>query len=124
MYQTRGKEDDIKLAEQYYKAVTALNGKDINGHFYLGLFYEKNNKKSEAKAEYNKVIGLLAEGKNNEETVEQIERMIANVDRGISNTPESLGLIQENSEQPELNAEPESQPANAEIPTIEETQGE
>jgi len=121
IYQNRGKGDDLKLAEQYYKTVIALNDKDINGHFYLGLFYEKNKNKDAAKNEYKKVISLLSEGKNNQEIKNQIEKMISNVDKGIENTPESLGLVKEAENKPaEIPAE--SQPADVENPTINEVQ--
>ena len=93
MYQERNKDNDVKIAEQYYKQVILLNDKNENGHFYLGLLYEKNGQKEEAKTQYAKVIGLLQKDKNNQETIKKIKEMIANVDKGIKNTPESLGLI-------------------------------
>lgn len=122
MYENRNGEGDIKAAEQYYKAITTLNDKDINGHFYLGLFYENQDKKDEAKAQYGKVISLLQEGQNNGDAVNQLEKMIANVDKGVKNTPESLGLIQpENADKQKQEApETSAQPANESSPTIDE----
>lgn len=122
MYQERNKDGDANLAEQYYKGVIALNDKDVNGHFYLGLFYEKNKKKSEAKNEYGKVIELLKEGNNNQETISQIQKMISNIDKGIENTPQSLGLVKEVEQPAPQAAQPENQPANPPVPTIEEAQ--
>lgn len=91
MYQARNKGDDNKMAEQLYKYVTAQNDSSINGHFYLGLFWEKNKNKQGAIDEYKKVISLLG---NSEDTKKQLEKMISNVNAGIENTPESLGLVQ------------------------------
>jgi tetratricopeptide (TPR) repeat protein len=91
--ETRGKEDDLKNAEQLYRAVVAQNGKDVNGHFYLGLLLDKQKKKTEAKDEYSKVIALLPD--NNDETKKQLQKMIANVEAGIENTPANLGLTKD-----------------------------
>lgn len=88
--EVRGKDEDMKNAEQLYRAVIAGNDKDINSHFYLGLLMDKQKKKTEAKDEYNKVISILPD--NNDETKKQLQKMIANVDAGIENTPQNLGL--------------------------------
>ncbi len=93
MYQRRNKNDDLKIAEQYFKQVIALNDKNVNGHFYLGLLYEKNNQLDQAKTEYHKVIKLLEPNQNNQKVISKIKQMISNLDRGIKNTPESLGLV-------------------------------
>lgn len=90
LMEVRGKDDDMKNAEQLFKAVIAQNDKDVNAHFYLGMLYEKQKKKSESKDEYNKVISLLPD--NNDDTKKQLQKMVSNVDAGIENTPESLGL--------------------------------
>lgn len=92
--QARGKDDDIKAAEQIYKAIISQNDKDINGHFYLALLYDKQKKKNEAKDELRKVSNLLPD--NSADTKKQIEKMISNIDAGIENTPQSLGLTQPN----------------------------
>lgn len=120
IYQDRGKENDLELAEQYYKAVITLNDKDINGHFYLGLFYEKNKNKNAAKNEYNKVIDLLSSNKNNQDVTNQIKKMIFNLDNGIENTPQSLGLVKE--ETASTVAQPETRTDEPENPTIEDIQ--
>jgi cytochrome c-type biogenesis protein CcmH/NrfG len=91
IYTSRGKEDDLKNAEQIWKAVISRNDNDIAAHFYLGTLYEKKKDKNGAKQEYQKVDSLLV-GDNAAETKKQIEKMISNLDRGIENTPESLGL--------------------------------
>lgn len=86
----RGTDNDKDDAEQLYKTLIARNDKNINAHFYLGLYYEKAKKRQEAKEEYKKVQSLLPQG--NDETNKQLEKMISNVDAGIENTPQNLGL--------------------------------
>jgi len=94
MFQERDKNDDLKTSEQYYKAAVAINDKNVNAHFYLGLLYEKEKNKDGAKSEYQKVIDLLSAAKGNDDTVAKLKKMIANVDAGVANTAESLGLTQ------------------------------
>lgn len=96
LYQARGKNDDNKIAESLFKQILGVNNKEINTHFNLGLLYEKTNRKSEAIDEYNKVIELLPDG--SETTKTQLEKMISNIKKGVENTPENLGLTQQNSE--------------------------
>jgi cytochrome c-type biogenesis protein CcmH/NrfG len=91
LYQARGKGDDIKTAEQVYKAIIAQSDSNISAHFYLGLLYEKEKNKNGAKQEYQKVDSLLV-GDNAQDTKKQVEKMISNVEKGIENTPENLGL--------------------------------
>lgn len=90
LYQARGKNDDLKTAESLYKQILGVNDKEINTHFNLGLLYEKDNKKAEAVDELKKVIELLPEGSTEAKT--QIEKMISNIQNGIPNTAENLGL--------------------------------
>jgi cytochrome c-type biogenesis protein CcmH/NrfG len=92
MMQARGSDTDMKDAEQLYRAVIAQNDNDVNSHFYLGLLYEKEKRSKESKDEYNKVISLLPAG--NDETKKQLQKMMANLDAGIENTPANLGIDQ------------------------------
>jgi tetratricopeptide (TPR) repeat protein len=85
MLQSRGGDDDNKVAENLFKQILGVNNN-------LGLLYEKTDRKAEAKAEYEKVIELLPEG--SEKTKEQLEKMIENINNGIENTPENLGLTE------------------------------
>ena len=94
MYSERDKNDDLKTAEQYYKAAVNINDKNVNAHFYLGLLYEKEKNKDGAKGEYQKVIDLLKTTKGNDDTITKLKKMISNVDAGVANTAESLGLAQ------------------------------
>lgn len=91
MYRLRAKEDDLKVAQYVFSLAIGLNDKDINAHFYAGLAYEKDKNKDAAKNEYKKVIDLLA-GDKTDDTKKQLEKMIGNIDKGIENTPENLGL--------------------------------
>ncbi|MFZ2881633.1 MAG: hypothetical protein WA019_01015, partial [Candidatus Moraniibacteriota bacterium] len=133
IYQLRNKNDDLKIAESYYKKAVSMNDKNVNTHFYLGLLYEKMEKKAEAKDEYNKVISLLKnvkESESNKDTITKLQKMIENVDKGIKNTPENLGLTQAKEEQqktPEVVPAPiispivnavENPTTNPEVPTI------
>ncbi|HPN96896.1 MAG TPA: hypothetical protein PLK35_03970 [Candidatus Moranbacteria bacterium] len=118
MLQNRGKEEDMKNSELLYQAVINLDEKNINGHFYLGMFYEKSKKKQEAKEQYRKVIEMLPA--NSDEAKKQLEKMISNVDAGIENTPQSLGLIKE-----EQTSEPaEGQTSEPAAPAGEQGNGE
>ncbi|MFZ2188274.1 MAG: hypothetical protein WAV73_01785 [Candidatus Moraniibacteriota bacterium] len=91
MYRLRAKDDDLKVAQEVFTIALGVNDKDVNAHFYLGLAYEKDKNKEGAKAEYKKVIDLLT-GDKVADTKKQLEKMISNIDKGIENTPENLGL--------------------------------
>ena len=90
LYQARGKDDDIKIAESLYKQILGVNDKELNTHFSLGMLYEKNGQKNEAIAEYQRVIELLPDG--SDQSSEQLRRMIKNIQNGVPNTVENLGL--------------------------------
>lgn len=97
MLEERNKNDDLKLAEQVYQSVIGLDDKNVNGHFYLGLLYEKEKNKDGAKKEYGKVVDLLGSSKSgadNSDTITKLKKMIDNVNNEIANTAESLGLTQ------------------------------
>jgi len=92
LYHKRGGDDDLKLAEILYKNSSALNEKEMNPHFYLGLLLEKMKEKDQAVAEYQKVIDLLpastenrGEPADNKETETKLQEMIANVKNGTGN---------------------------------------
>jgi tetratricopeptide (TPR) repeat protein len=92
MYRLRGKNDDLKSAEAIFKLVTGSDDKNINAHFYLGMTYEKDKNKDAAKGEYQKVIDLLPQ-QNSDDVKKQLQKMMSNIDKGIENTPENLGLV-------------------------------
>jgi tetratricopeptide (TPR) repeat protein len=90
LLQERGRGDDNKTAESLFKQILGVNDKEINTHFNLGLLYEKTNRKTEAVAEYQRVLDLLPQGSDTARS--QLEKMISNIKKGIENTPENLGL--------------------------------
>jgi tetratricopeptide (TPR) repeat protein len=92
MYQDRGEGDDLKNAEALYKQILGVNSNEINTHFKLGSLFEKTGKKSEAIDEYKKVLDILPDNDNTKQTREQLNKMISNIQNGIENTPENLGL--------------------------------
>lgn len=91
VYTSRGKDEDFANSEQIWKALISKNDNDITPHFYLGMLYEKMKNKNGAKQEYQKVSSLLV-GDSAQETKKQVEKMISNLERGIENTPENLGM--------------------------------
>ncbi|MCX6761484.1 MAG: hypothetical protein NTY33_01365 [Candidatus Moranbacteria bacterium] len=117
MYRLRAKNDDIKVAEEIFKIALKLDDKNINAHFYLGLAYGKDKNKDGAKVEYQKVIDLLA-GDNTADTKSQLQKMISNIDKGIENTPENLGLTKPNAATP---AAPDNSTDQA-APTVQPAQ--
>ncbi len=111
MYEERGKNDDLKTAEQYYQLVINTNKDDINGHFYLGLLFEKEKNKEGAKTEYNNVIDLLSKAGGNDDTIDKLRKMIQNVTNGVTNSAENLGLTQP------VQADNQTAPATPEVLT-------
>lgn len=100
LYQARGGSEDMKIAEDLFKQILGVNDKEINTHFSLGLLYEKQKKKNESIDEYKKVLDLLPQT-GSEDTRKQIEKMISNIEAGIENTPESLGITQQQEQAPQ-----------------------
>lgn len=92
LHDKRGKDDDNKIAESLFKQILAVNNKEINTHFYLGMLYEKTNENSKAIDEYQKIIDLLPSGV--EETKNKISGMIENVRSGSGNLQVGAGQIQ------------------------------
>jgi tetratricopeptide (TPR) repeat protein len=116
MFQSRGKNDDNKIAESLFKQILGVNDKEINTHFNLGLLYEKTDRNSEAIQEYEKVIDLLPSG-SDQKTKEQLERMISNIKRGVENTPENLGLVNAQEQTPtQEEAQEESVEEQVQVP--------
>jgi tetratricopeptide (TPR) repeat protein len=87
LYQARGKGDDDKTAEELFKKILGINNKEINTHFSLGLLYEKTGRKSEAVSEYRAVLDLLPA--DSQDAKKRVEKMIENIESGISNLTES-----------------------------------
>jgi cytochrome c-type biogenesis protein CcmH/NrfG len=92
LYQARAEGEDLKNAELLFKQILGVNDKEINTHFNLGLLYEKTGRKPEAIDAYKKVLDILGDNENTKRTREQLSKMISNIENGIENTPENLGL--------------------------------
>ncbi len=88
LYQTRGGKEDNELAEKIFKKVLGVNDKEINTHFSLGLLYEKTQRKNEAISEYKAVLDLLPA--ESADVRERIEKMITNIESGVSNISDNL----------------------------------
>ncbi len=82
LYQLRGKDEDLKKAEQIFKSITGVKDKAVNVHLSLGLIYEKTNRKKEAIDELKKVMDLLPE--NNKPFKERIQKWIDGINAGRS----------------------------------------
>lgn len=88
LYQVRDKGDDIALAETIFKNILEKNERLIDVRLSLGLLYEKQSKRDAAIGEYQKILDFLpaeTEGSNVQQTREQIEKLINNVQSGVGN---------------------------------------
>lgn len=113
LYQQRAQGQDELYAENIYKGLLSQNDKDVNVHLSLGVLYEKEKKKDLALAEYNKVLeNLPAEAKD---ARDQINKMISNLENGISNL-EGNSLAQSVVQGQQAQTVPEQQP----VPTATE----
>ena len=92
LYQTRGKDDDNKMAEAIYKEILKTADNSFNVHFNLGRLYETMKQKDAAVAEYQKVLEIIPTDSSNKQVRDQLTKMISNIKAGIQNTPENLGL--------------------------------
>lgn len=94
LYQVRGKGNDNANAEVIFKQILGINSGEINTHFNLGLLYERTSRKSEALAEYKKVLDLVPE--KLADTRKKVEKMISNIENGAENTSENLNTSENN----------------------------
>ncbi len=94
LYQARGEDKDNKAAEDLFKQILGINDKEINTHFSLGLLYEKTNRKKEAADEYQRVLDLLPSESQDAQT--KIQKMIDNIQSGISNFIQNASEASEN----------------------------
>ena len=61
-YEELGRIASIKndpLAEQYYKNALNINPSDVNTHYLLGEFYQKNERIDDAMKEYSTIVQLM-----------------------------------------------------------------
>lgn len=83
MHQSRGKEDDLKVAESTYKKIIESNEKHANARFMLAIVYEAQNNFSEAVKGYEELLKILPEGEK--ESRDKVNEMLANAKRGVRN---------------------------------------
>jgi tetratricopeptide (TPR) repeat protein len=106
LYQDRNEGDDSENARKIFEYILTVNPDEINTNFSLGLIYERANEDSKAIEKYRKVLSLVTgDGENEKNTREQLEKMISNVQSGISNeggVQEQVNIPQEEEQvQPE-----------------------
>ncbi|HRY82341.1 MAG TPA: tetratricopeptide repeat protein [Candidatus Moranbacteria bacterium] len=87
IYQSRGAENDYKIAEDIYKKIISAQGNEPNIYLNLGLLYEKMKRFDDALEQYKKVLNLLPE--KNLDAKNKIQKMIDNAGQGIENTVEN-----------------------------------
>lgn len=114
LYQARGSDEDNKIAEDLFKQIIEANPNDVNTHFSLGLLFEKTNRQSDALSEYKKVLELLPTSpagipSGSEDAKAQVQKMIDNIQSGISNFAEN----QPQAQAPSAPAAPEENQAPA-----------
>ncbi len=87
LYQLRSKDGDEKKAEDIFLDILKANEKLIDVRLSLGLLYEKQGKKQAAIDEYQKIVDILPEDAtgNIEQTRNQVEKLIDNVESGVGN---------------------------------------
>lgn len=112
LFQVRGGDEDNKVAEDLFKQILGVNDKEINTHFSLGILYEKTNRKSDAMSEYQKVLDLLPASPaggpaESEDARTRIQKMIDNIQSGISNFAQNAG----GSNEDQVPMQPAEQPA-------------
>lgn len=83
LLQKKGGDNNFTAAEYIYQRILKYAPNDMNTHLGLGLLYEKQNKDDQSVAEYQKVIDVLPANSN--KAKEQIQSLIDNVRKGISN---------------------------------------
>jgi len=87
LYQKKGGDDNLKMAEYLYQQILQAAPNDANTHLSLGLLYEKQNKDDQAIQQYQKVLDALPADSKQART--QVQTFIDNVRKGISNEPKS-----------------------------------
>lgn len=91
LHQLRNAEGDRALAERLYKEVLTTNERLIDVRLSLGLLYESTNRRSEALAEYEKILSFLPDEEGTAPSVKQtraqVNQVIENLRSGKGNIP-------------------------------------
>lgn len=91
LYQKKGGDDNMKAAEYLYQQILQVAPNDANTNLSLGFLYEKQNKKDQAMEQYKKVLDALPA--DSKEIRSQIQTLIDNVKRGVSNDPKDAANV-------------------------------
>ncbi|KKP57967.1 MAG: hypothetical protein UR51_C0009G0020 [Candidatus Moranbacteria bacterium GW2011_GWF1_34_10] len=85
-YQEKGGETEIDNARKIFEYIVSVSPDEVNTNFALGTLYEKKGEKDKAIASYNKVLETIKKiDTNNEETISKLNKIIGNLESGISN---------------------------------------
>lgn len=85
-YQELGSKEDMDKAKAIFEYILTISPKEINTVFALGTLYENDGEKEKAIEKYASVIELLKKiGGSNDDTISKLNKMIDNVESGISN---------------------------------------
>jgi len=85
-YQEKGGETETDNARKIFEYIVSISPEEVNTNFALGTLYEKKGEKDKAIASYNKVLETIKKiDANNEETVSKLNKIIGNLESGISN---------------------------------------
>lgn len=98
LYQNRNKKGDLDSAQKIFEYIIIINPKNIDVNFSLALLYEKRGEKENAITQYNKTIKLISESDDNgsrDEIINQIKKMIENVNSGINNNDVVMNNMEE-----------------------------
>lgn len=91
LYQLRNKEGDRDTAEKTYKDILSANERLIDVRLSLGLLYESTNRRSDALAEYEKILTYLPSEDGSTDAIKQtraqVNKVIDNLRNGQGNIP-------------------------------------
>lgn len=90
--------DDMAKKESIYKSFSTIHSKDWRGPNNVGYIYVAQNKLSDAKAEFDKAMGLSAENPVVYNNLGIIERLNGNIDKALDYFKKAAGAGKEVSE--------------------------
>lgn len=98
-YQEKGGEVEMDNARKIFEYIITVSPEEVNTNFALGSLYEKIKEKDKAIEKYGKVLEIVKKiDPENEETVGKLNKIIDNVNAGVSN--ENISSDQPINEQP------------------------
>ncbi|PID51780.1 MAG: hypothetical protein CR954_00030 [Candidatus Moraniibacteriota bacterium] len=88
LLQLRGGEEDVAYAQELLTQIIVVDDREINAYFGRAILYEKQNKRSEAIAEYQKILDILPQDKTAERA--RVQEYIDTVHQGKDNLQNSI----------------------------------